>query len=39
MAITQYSGAMREKFNTVSQLGKEIKDLNGAKQRVQEEID
>jgi len=30
---------MREKFNTVSQLGKEIKDLNGAKQRVQEEID
>lgn len=39
MAITQYSGAMRDKFNTVSQLGREIKDLNGAKQRVQGEID
>jgi hypothetical protein len=25
---------MRDKFNTVSQLGREIKDLNGAKQRV-----
>jgi hypothetical protein len=30
---------MRDKFNTVSQLGREIKDLNGAKQRVQGEID
>ena len=39
MAITQYSGAMRDKFNTVSQLGRETKDLNGAKQRVQGEID
>lgn len=39
VAITQYSGAMRDKFNIVSQLSKEIKSLDDVKKRVAAEID
>jgi regulator of replication initiation timing len=39
MAITQYSGAMREKYNVVAQLGKEIKALDDVKKRVAGEIE
>jgi uncharacterized coiled-coil DUF342 family protein len=39
IAITQYSGAMKEKFVTVSQMSKEIKALDDVKKRVAAEID
>lgn len=39
MAITQYSGAMKEKFNIVSQLGKEIKALDSSKRKVAANIE
>jgi DNA repair ATPase RecN len=39
LAINQYSGTMKEKFNTENQLRKEIRALDDVKKRVSSDLD